>query len=86
LGGLTEHIGLGEGSENGDLVTEDLAWWPGDTGRCAVDTIDDELTTTTDVVDGILEDLWGSGGFNDDVETVWVLLLKLLELSFWVLS
>lgn len=38
-----------------------------------------------DVVDGILKDLGGTSSLNDDVETVRVLILELLELSFWVL-
>jgi hypothetical protein len=35
---LTEHVGLGERSENCDLITEDLARWPRDTSSRRVDT------------------------------------------------
>jgi hypothetical protein len=38
----------------------------------------------TYVVNGILKDLWGSGGLDDNVETERVLILDLLELGFWV--
>lgn len=35
---LTEHVGFGEGSENGYLVAEDLGRGPRDTGGVGVDT------------------------------------------------
>lgn len=47
---LTEHVGLRERAENGDLVTEDLAWWPAHTGRSGVNTVDDQLATTPDAL------------------------------------
>lgn len=83
---LTEHVSLGEGTKNGDLITKDLGWWPGNSSRAAVDTIDYELASTTNVVDSILENLSTSGSFNDNVEAIFVLILNLLELSFWVVT
>lgn len=106
---LTEHISLREGSENGDLITEDLARGPRDTGSRRVNTINDQLcvnlrvsvclqkhihlrtncvltSASSDVVDGILENLRGTSSLNDDIETVWVLILELLELNLWVLT
>lgn len=95
----TEHVGLGEGAQDGDLVTEDLGRGPGDAGGIGVDAgagvsrwmssdtkrgdipIDHELTTTADVVDGILQDLGGAGRLDDDVEAVGVVLLELGELG-----
>lgn len=57
-----EHVGLGEGPDDGDLVAEDLAGRPRDAGRVAVDAINDQFAATADVVDGILEDLCRTGG------------------------
>lgn len=72
IDGSREHVSLREGTQDRDLVAKDLGWWPGDAGRGAVDSVDDELASTTDVVDGIFEDFWGTSGFNDDVEAVGV--------------
>jgi len=79
LRGLT-FVCLREGAEDGDLIAEDLGWWPGHSGRVLVDTIDDQLSTAPDVVDGVLEDLNAAGGFYDDIKAVWVILLDLGEL------
>jgi hypothetical protein len=52
-----EHVGLREGTEDGDLVTKDLAGRPADTRRVAVHTVDDQLTAAADVVNGVFENL-----------------------------
>ena len=44
---LTEHISLRERSENGDLVTEDLARRPRNTGSSRVDAVDNQLFRTS---------------------------------------
>ena len=44
-------IGLRETAQDSDFITEDLAWWPANSGRVTVHTVHNELTTTTDVVD-----------------------------------
>lgn len=102
----TEHVGLGEGSEDGDLVAEDLGRGPRDTGGVGVDTVgmrtirycegdiecpgclpvDDQLAAATDVVDGVLENLDGAGGLNDDVKAVGMVLLELGELRLGLLA
>ena len=60
-----EHEGLGEGTDDGDLVTEDLGRRPRDAGRVGVDTVADELAAATDVVGGVLEDLGASGSLDN---------------------
>lgn len=79
--GGREHVGLGEGAEDCDLVAEDLGGGPRDTSRVRVDAVDDKLATTTNVVDGVLEDLDGASSLNDDVEAVGVVALELGELG-----
>ena len=84
--GSRELVGLAERTENGDLVTKDLAWWPRDTVLVGIDAIHDELATSSDIVDRVLQNLDAAGGFNNDVESVWVLGLQFLELCLWVLT
>jgi hypothetical protein len=43
-----EHVGLGEGTQDRNLVAKDLAWWPRDAGGSRVDTIDNKFTSTSD--------------------------------------
>jgi len=62
--GGREHVGLGEGANDGDFISKNLAWGPRDTGCVAVDAIDDKLTTAADVMDGVLEDLGGTGSLH----------------------
>ncbi|GAO51126.1 hypothetical protein G7K_5237-t1 [Saitoella complicata NRRL Y-17804] len=76
-----ETVCLGERSQNGNLITKDLGRGPRDAGSVGVDTVYDELTTTADVVDGGLENGRGSGGFDDDVESVGVVFLDLVPLG-----
>jgi len=82
--GGREHVGLRERSKDCDLVAKDLAGRPGYTSSGRIDTIHNQFTTSSNVVDGILKNLGRSGGFNDDVKAVWVVILDLLELNFWV--
>jgi hypothetical protein len=60
-----EHEGLGEGADDGDLITKDLGRRPRDAGRVGVDTVADELASAADVVDGVLEDLGASGSLDN---------------------
>jgi hypothetical protein len=68
--GRREHVSLREGTENGNLVPEDLARGPGDTSRVAVNSVNHQLTATTNVVDRVLEDLGGSGGLHGVVSSI----------------
>jgi hypothetical protein len=68
--GRREHVGLREGTENGDLIPEDLARRPSHTSRVAVDSVNHQLTTTTNVVDRVLKDLGGSGSLHGVVNSV----------------
>ena len=62
---LTEHVDLGEGTDDPDLITEDLGGRPGDAVGAGVDTVYDEGTAATAVVDGVLEELDRTGGLDD---------------------
>lgn len=62
----------------------DLARGPADAVLIGIHTVHDELTTTTDVVDGVLENLDATGSLDDNVESVRVLALQLLKLNFGV--
>jgi len=86
VGWLTEHVGLRKRSEDGDLITEDLAGWPRDTSRRRINAIYNKLSSTSDVVNGVFENLGGSGGLDDNVKTIWVFCLELLELNLRVLT
>lgn len=86
VNGGREFVGLTERTEDGDFVTKDLARWPCDAVLAAVHAVHDELSTSSDIVDGVLEDLDAAGSLDDNVEAVWVLGLQLLELRGWVLS
>jgi hypothetical protein len=64
-----EHVGLGERAKNSDLVTEDLARWPADTGVVTVHTVNNQLTSTADIVDSILQNLRRTGGLQPSQST-----------------
>lgn len=68
-----------------NLVTENLGRRPRDTSLVFVDTIDEEGSPPSDVVDGILNDGFDSGRFNDNVESEWMVLLQLVPLRLRVL-
>ena len=71
---------LTEGTQDGDLVSKDLGWWPGNTSRIGIDTIYDKLTTSSDVIDRVFEDRHAAGSFDDDVKPIRILLFQFLEL------
>ena len=103
---LTEHVGLRERSQNGDLITEDLGRGPRDAGSGRIDAIDNELlinselalnfknesfkscylATSSNVIYCVLENLGGTSGLNNNVESIWVLILELLELDLGILA
>lgn len=59
---------IAQGSRNTDAIltiAEDLGRRPCDASRAGVDTIADELAATTDVVDGVLQDLRTARGLDD---------------------
>lgn len=60
-----------------NFVTEDLRRRPRDPSLVLVDTVDEEGSTATDVVDRVLDDRLDTGALSDDVEAVRVLLLEL---------
>ena len=62
----------------------DLGRRPGDSVLVGIHAVHDELSATADIVDRILEDLGISSGLDNDVKTVRVLRLELLELSLRV--
>jgi hypothetical protein len=61
-----------------------LARGPADAVLVSIHAVHDELTATTDVVDRVLKNLDATGGLDDNVESVRVLALQLLELNFRV--
>jgi hypothetical protein len=63
-----------------DFIAEDLGWWPRDTSLVLVDAIDKERSSTSDVVNGILDDGFDSSRFNDNVKPERVVLLQLIPL------
>jgi hypothetical protein len=84
----------GNGGENGNQSWEreegegltDLGRRPRNTILVRVHAVDNQLSTTTAVVDRILKNLDATGGLHDNIEAVGVLLLDLLELGGGILS
>lgn len=68
-----------------DFVTENLGRRPRDTGLVLVNTVDEEGTSPSYVVDGILDDGFNSSRLDDDVESEWVILLQFIPLRLGVL-
>jgi hypothetical protein len=66
-----ETVGLGEGTNDSDLVEEDLSRGPGDSGIVGVDSVDEEGSTSRDVVDGVVDDRLDTGALGNNVETVY---------------
>lgn len=62
----------------------DLARGPADAVLASIHPVHDELTATTDVVDRVFKNLDATGGLDDNVEPVRVLVLQLLELNLRV--
>lgn len=81
-----ELVSLRERTDNGNLVAEDLGRRPGDASCVRVHTINNKLTTTTAVVDGVLEDANAAGSLDDNVETVGVVSLQLSILRRRILA
>lgn len=57
-----------------DLVNEDLGGRPRDTGVVGVNTVNEESTTSGDVVDSVVCDLLNTSALDDNVETVYGLV------------
>lgn len=72
-----ETVSLGEGSNDSDLVQEDLGRGPGDSGIVGVDSVDEEGSTSGNVVDGIVDDRLDTSAFGDNIETVYPLVAVL---------
>lgn len=68
----------GVGKRRGWFRT-DLARWPGHTILARVDTVHDQLATSSDIMDGILQDLDAPRRLNNNVETIGILGLDLLK-------
>ena len=65
-----ETVGLGEGSNDSDLVEEDLGRGPGDSGIIGVDSVNEESSTSRDVVDGVVDDRLDTSALGNNIETV----------------
>lgn len=63
-----------------DLVPEDLRRGPVNLRRVGVHAVDHESTAAADVVDAVLRELLDTGGLDNHVEPVRVVLLQLLPL------
>jgi hypothetical protein len=68
-----ETVSLGEGSNDSDLVQEDLGRGPGNSGVIGVDSVDEEGSTSGNVVDGVVDDRLDTSALGDNVETVYSL-------------
>lgn len=68
-----------------DFVAENLGWWPSDASLVLVNTIDEERSSSTDVVDGFLNDGFDSSRLYDDVKSKWVVCLQFIPLGPGVL-
>lgn len=58
-----------------DFIAENLGRRPGDTSLVLIDTVDKERSSSSDVVDRILDDRFDSSRFHDDVESKRVVFL-----------
>ena len=76
----SQFIGLRERPEDSDFIAENFAWRPRDTGCIIIHAIDHKLPTATDIVDSVLKNLYASCGFNNNIKSMWVLLLDFLKL------
>lgn len=71
-------------SNIGRRFLTDLARGPADAVLVGIHAVHYEFTTTTDIVDRVFKNLDATGSLNDNVESVRVLALELLELNFGV--
>ena len=76
-----ETVGLGEGTDNSDLVQEDLGRGPGDSGVIGVNSVNEESSTSRDVVDGVVDDRLDTSALGDDIETVYQVNIAVLILG-----
>jgi hypothetical protein len=72
-----ETVGLGEGSNDSDLVKEDLGRRPRDSGIVGVDSVNEERSTSGNVVDGVVDNGLDTSALGNDVETVYLVSLVL---------
>lgn len=70
----------------GGLLLTDLARWPADTILAGIHSIYDQLSTSSAVVDRVLEDLDAPGRLDHNVEAVRIILLELVEHGFGIRS
>ena len=68
-----------------DFIAENLRWWPRNTSLILVNTIDEERPSSSDVVDGVLDDGFDASGLYNDVEPERVVFLQLIPLGLGVL-
>jgi hypothetical protein len=68
--GSREAEDLREGTEDGDLVTEDLHGRPVNTGVVVVDSVDQQGSASSDPVDGIVDHRLDTSALANNVETV----------------
>jgi len=73
-----ETVGLGEGSNDSDLVEEDIGRGPRDSGIVGVDSVDEEGSTSGNVVDGVVDDGLDTSALGNNVETVYLVSLVLV--------
>lgn len=64
-----------------NLVREDLRWWPRNSSCIFVHSVYEESSSTSYVVDGILNDGFNTSCLYHNVETVWIILLDLFPLG-----
>lgn len=68
-----------------DFVAKNLGWWPRDASLVLVNTIDEEGSSSSDVVDGILDDGFDSSRLYNDVKSKRVVLLQFIPLGLGIL-
>ena len=78
-------VGVGGVVTYPDFVTKNLGRWPGDTSLVLVNTIDEQGSSSSDVVDGVLDDGFDSSGLYDDVKSKRVVLFQFIPLGLGVL-
>jgi len=66
-----ETVCLGEGTDDSDLVEEDLGRRPRDSGIIGVDSVYQEGSTSGNVVDGVVDNSLNTSALGDNVEAVY---------------
>jgi hypothetical protein len=72
-----ETVGLGEGTNDSDLVKEDVGRGPRDSGIVGVNSVNEEGSTSGNIVDGVVDDGLDTSALGDDIETVYLVSLTL---------